>query len=221
MLQKPLPLLFIFPPLDSRLSPADPRLPVRTLFALPDRVVAGFSPKAPAACLGLDLPRRKQIHRPHARVYNQAVQNRLSSLSRTPGLRAGLQCSLSALPLEDETGEGTAAGKLALYNHGDAYGEEKEGSGPVTCPPSVLRDLRDLAAARLADWPGGVVLNQGLLGDKFIASRRGIDRFPWVHLEFSSCLWMKPDGTLLAKKVHEFADRLENILTLWCRLQAW
>jgi hypothetical protein len=221
MLQKPLPLLGVYPPWNSRLSPAGPRLPVEALFALGERLLAPFSPRGSAACLGLDLSGSKSSRQPHARVYNQAVLNRLSSLARTPDLCAGVHCSLSALPLEERSGEDVLAGKLAIYNHGDEYGEARAGRGTVTCPPRVVRDLRDLAAARLADWPGNVVLNHGLLGDKFIASRRGADPFPWVHLEFSGFLWMKPNGTLLAKRVRDFAERLEGMLTLWCRLQAW
>jgi hypothetical protein len=221
MLQQPLPLLAVFPPRDARLSPAGPRLPVKALFAPGGRLLAAFSPGGSAACLGLELSHAKSPRRPHARVYNQAVLNRLSALARTPGLRAGVQCSLSALPLEDRAGNDAPAGKLSIYNHGDEYGEARLGRGPVTCPPQVVRDLRDLAAARLADWPGGVVLNNGLLGDKFIAARRAADPFPWVHLEFSGWLWMKADGMLLAKRVREFADRLEGLLTLWCRVQSW
>jgi hypothetical protein len=218
MLQKPLPLLLVLPPLDSRLQAEGPRLPVRTLFDLNDRVSACFFPTAPTARIAWNPSTVNKKNASHARTYSQAVKNRLAFLAATPGLRAGVHCSLSALPLEGAGDE--VAGKLAVYNHGDEYGEE-HGGGPVTCPADVARDLRDLAAARLADWPGSVALNRGLAGDAFIAGRRKADQLAWVHLEFSSHLWMKPDGRLLNKRVGEFAGRLESILTLWCRLQSW
>lgn len=221
MLQKPLPLLLLLPPWDTRWQPSGPRLPIRTLFTLSDRVAASFFPKAPLAQIPWLQPRGKKKSGPHSRHYAQAVNGRLAQLAATPGLQAGVQLSVSALPLETARGEASLSGKLALYNHGDDYGEDRGEGGPVTCPAGTARDLRDLAAARLADWPGSVLFNEGLAADAFITSRRRADGLPWVHLEFSQHLFMKPDGTLYAKRVKDFADRLETVLTLWCRLQSW
>jgi hypothetical protein len=184
-----------------------------------NRVAACFFPKAPNAQNTWNQPQNKKKPSARVRTYNRALHNRMALLSGTPGLRAGVQCALNPLPGEGADRESPV--KLVLGNHGDEYGEERRGYGPVTCEPQSLRDLRDVAAARLADWPGVVALNQGLSGDAFIAGRRRLDPFPWVLLEFSSGLWMKPDGTLQNKRVREFAGRLESILTLWCRLQAW
>jgi hypothetical protein len=219
MLQKSLPLLLLLPPWDSRLEPRGPRLPVRTLFALQERVTASFFPKAQAGCIRWNQASGKPAASPRDRTYQRMVDERLTKLARTPGLRAGVQCSLGQAPGQDEAA--SISEKLVLYNNGDEFGEEREGNGPVTCDPQSLRDLRDLAAAQLADWPGGVALNQGVNGGAFISARRGVDRFSWVHMEFSGRLWMKPDGTLFSKRVREFSVRLESILTLWCRLQGW
>lgn len=220
MLQKPLPLLVVLPSWDSRLSPAGPRLPVRTLFAVQDRVAVSFFPKAPVSQYRLDASSKKTKFAGRVAAYDRAVRRRLEQGARHPGLRAGVQCTLSGLSLEASADAGVG-GKLVLHNGGDEYGEARDGRKPVTCPPQTLRDLRDLAAAGLADWPGTVVLNQGARGDAFVAERHRADALPWVHLEFSHFLWRRTDGTLLAKRVREFAGRLESLLTLWCRLQAW
>ncbi|NTV52642.1 MAG: hypothetical protein HGA76_06480 [Candidatus Firestonebacteria bacterium] len=220
MLQKPLPLIFVLPPLDARQSPAGPRLPVRKLFALEERVAVSFFPKAPVSRYRLDATSKKALPAGRAAAYDRALRSRLEQSARHPGVRAGVQCALSGLPLEATAGIG-AGGKVVLHNGGDEYGEARDGKKPVTCPPQILRDLRDLAAAGLADWPGDVVLNQGSAGNAFITGRQGADALPWVRLEFSRRLWMKTDGTLLAKRVREFPGRLVSLLTLWCRLQAW
>ncbi len=218
MLQKPLPLIVLIGVPEDVESSA-PRVPLAKLFRVQERVAIRKLIRVPGVATAAKAPWAK--HRGTRRKHVlKAVHSRLDDWCHRPEIKAGVFCSVSAFPLDEVEDDRRPCGKLIVRNHGDEFGEAR-GRTPLSCETGLVRDLRDLMAARLADWPGSVWLNRGPVPKGFGQVLTSWKPFPWIHLEFSTSLWQHTDGHFIAKRVREFSTRLEAMLTLWCRLQAW
>ncbi len=133
-------------------------------------------------------------------------------------VRAGVDCHL--LPSGFRGGPGNEAGvKLWLSNGGDVYGENRPGAEPATCPAETLRNLRDVAAARLADLPGDIGLNRPLKTGRLIRALARPGR-PWLRVDLPVRL-LAPAGRLDGRRLRDLHARLETILVIWSRIEGW
>lgn len=144
----------------------------------------------------------------------RALDARLSAWSLEPGVRAGVECRIVRPPAT-----GGERPEVNLANGGDAFGEALPGGAP-SCPPQVLRDLRDIAAARFADRPVRVGLNAWPAEDDLIRAH-SVAGLPWVRLDFCSALFTAPDGCVLPRRSADLRIRFESLLSFWCRIEEW
>jgi|GEM_PF-6672808 len=113
-----------------------------------------------------------------------------------------------------------------LGNNGDATGEARSKDRTLTCDPGLLRDLRDVAAARFSDTPVTFALNA--LSDPPLGwpparphRQDSAKPIPRIRIAISSRLILDDQGCLRSKRAADLQARFETVLALFCKIQAW
>jgi len=192
----------------------------RVIFDIAHRVRFWCAAAASPAVADLDAPPERAFPAPadrRAERYYRLFHARVAACARSAEVRTGVDCHVfapGAAP-EDE-----ASPAICISNEGDVYGEPTADDRPTTCSAELARDLREVAAARFADWPARVMLNQPVAGG-YLIRRHASAGLPWVRLALSTALFTTSDGRIAPKRLDDLRSRLESILTFWGLIHKW
>ncbi|MBN1595006.1 N-formylglutamate amidohydrolase [candidate division FCPU426 bacterium] len=204
------------------------------IFDISGRLEFFIKADMPPAWLKVDAPRREAVPdtmpgqkralhalgRTLLAQYYAPYHARIKKAVASPKMRVGLDCHcFVSRPWPREEGRPLQP-IICLGNNGDFMGESRSGAGGTTCPPDMIRDLRDLMAARFADERGQVLLNTPVTGG-YTIKKYATRKKPWIRMDIARHMLVSADGQINHKRLAAWRDKMESIAVLFCKLQGW
>jgi N-formylglutamate deformylase len=117
--------------------------------------------------------------------------DRLAELLEDHEVQLALDCH-SMLPVAPPTKEhpGRPRPLICLSNRGDAQGKQKEGLGPITCPPEWLQALADAFRRVFEAEEGEIKLNEPFSGGYISQAHHRRTGIPWIQIELNRKLYL-------------------------------
>jgi len=228
-----------YPRSEIPIQPEDSAL--RILLELSHRIKHILAAEIVPAILNLDAPRDNALPDflpdgmpvyPSDRSFCQRIRRQLweryyrpfyTSISETIAseqVKAGFDLHVFSPQKTTVNTDSSCKPLICLSNNGDIYGEVRQGEGPITCSAEMLRDMRDIFAARFADFSGQVLLNTPIASG-YLIRRQGNGEIPWVRLNISRELIFTAEGEVSPKRIENLRDRLETVFVMICKLYEW